>query len=112
MSNTEDIIESTLVFRFDEATYEAAREHPTFYYTLDREPRSAHPFHIYDDIMRQPELVEQTLAAASGVVQGMAQAIVERGTRRMAARPWLSPAFRRLAPKIRRRLLAAARGKR
>ncbi len=35
---------------------------------------------------------------------------LEFGTRRLAARPWLLPAFHRMAPGIARRLLAAGRG--
>ncbi len=83
MPDTEDMIESTLVFRFDEAAYEAASEYPTFYRALDRKPRVAHPFHVYDDIMRQPRLVGAALEAAAEIVPPMAQEIAARGLRRI-----------------------------
>ena len=36
---------------------------------------------------------------------------LEFGTRQMAARPWLLPAFQRLAPSLARRILAAGRSR-
>lgn len=83
MSEDGKTIESTLDFRFDDEVYEFAREVPVLYRVLDREPRISHPFHIYDDIMRQPQLVEETLNAAPDVLSNMAEAIARREVRRL-----------------------------
>jgi glucosamine--fructose-6-phosphate aminotransferase (isomerizing) len=78
-----NIRESTLSFQFNSQDYEAAREHPTLYRTLNRAPRSEHPFNIYDDIKRQPELVAETLQTFQNVASNMADEIVGRGLRRI-----------------------------
>ena len=55
------------------------------------------------------EVAPDGLSAEVGSALGYGRHL-EFGTRRMAARPWLSPAFRRMAPAIARRIMAAARG--
>ncbi len=77
------MIESTLAFNYEAQTYESAAEHPTYYQSLRQEPRRAHPFQIYDAIMRQPDLVAETLATASAAARHMAAQIVTRGARRV-----------------------------
>lgn len=76
------VSETTLAFQFEERTYEAARDHPTYYRALDREPRTRHPFHCYDDILRQPVLVGETLKGATSAVEEMAHTIARSSRRR------------------------------
>jgi glutamine---fructose-6-phosphate transaminase (isomerizing) len=76
------ISETTLAFQFEERTYETARNHPTYYRALNREPRTRHPFHCYDDILRQPALVAETLKGVDGVVEEIAHTIARSNRRR------------------------------
>jgi glucosamine--fructose-6-phosphate aminotransferase (isomerizing) len=77
------IIESTISFQFDPEVYEKASEFPTYYRSLNRQPRSRHPFHTYDDILRQPNLVQGALAASAEVAPDMVRAALEQGFQRV-----------------------------
>jgi glucosamine--fructose-6-phosphate aminotransferase (isomerizing) len=79
----ENIIESTLSFQFDPEVYEKAKEYPTYYRALNRQPRTKHPFHAYEDILRQPEMVKGTIEAFAEVVPKMSQAALERNFQRV-----------------------------
>lgn len=72
----DELIESTLSFQFEARDYEDAAAHPTYYRALGREPRREHPFHVYEDIYRQPELVAAALGAVSGPARRMAESFV------------------------------------
>jgi glucosamine--fructose-6-phosphate aminotransferase (isomerizing) len=77
------VIESTLEFQFEERDLENSRDHPTYYRSLKREPRQSHPFTIYEDIQRQPELIARTLQELDGRVQQLAEEMVQRDIRRV-----------------------------
>jgi glucosamine 6-phosphate synthetase-like amidotransferase/phosphosugar isomerase protein len=77
------LIESTLSFQFEAQDYEDAAEHPTYYRALNRDPRLKHPFHIYEDILRQHELVAATLEAIPSSARRMAEAFAARGLQRV-----------------------------
>jgi len=77
------IRESTLQFESDPTFHEAAWEIPTHYRALGREPRTAHPFWTYEDILCQPEKLEATLAVPQDRFKVMAQLLIERGVRRL-----------------------------
>jgi glucosamine--fructose-6-phosphate aminotransferase (isomerizing) len=77
------IIESTLEFQFEERDLEKSRDHPIYYRSLKREPRQSHPFAIYEDIQRQPELIGRALQELGGRVQQLAEEMVQRDIRRV-----------------------------
>ena len=79
----DEIIESTLSFQYEPEVYEKAGEFPTYYRSLNRQPRTGHPFHTYDDILRQPDLVRSTIEASSEVVPMMAKAALDKGIQRV-----------------------------
>jgi glucosamine--fructose-6-phosphate aminotransferase (isomerizing) len=79
----DEIIESTLSFQYEPQAYEKASEYPTYYRALNRQPRSEHPFHIYEDILRQPDLVRGALGASMDVAPGMAREALEKGIQRV-----------------------------
>jgi glucosamine--fructose-6-phosphate aminotransferase (isomerizing) len=79
----DEIVESTLSFQYEPEAYEKASEFPTYYRALKRQPRNEHPFHIYDDILRQPDLVRGALEAAADTAPRMAKAVLERGLNRV-----------------------------
>lgn len=62
---------------------EGSHEHPTYYRALKRESRQRHPFNIYKDIQRQPELISQTLEELSGEVKEIAERMIQRNIRRV-----------------------------
>ncbi|HET7375216.1 MAG TPA: hypothetical protein VFK30_00820, partial [Anaerolineae bacterium] len=80
---SDKVIESTLAFGFDEAAYESAAELPTYYRAMNLPPRREHPFHLYDAIRRQPELVAQALKTIVPVAKPMAREIVARHPQRI-----------------------------
>lgn len=77
------IIESTVVFRFSDQEYENARDFPTYYRALNREPRHEHPFNSYEDILRQPELVRLALAELRESIEHLAAQTIRRGLSRV-----------------------------
>jgi glucosamine--fructose-6-phosphate aminotransferase (isomerizing) len=79
----DEIIESTLSFQFEPEVYERAGEFPTYYRALKRQPRREHPFHAYEDIFRQPDLVQEALEASTEVVPRMAKAAFGKGIQRV-----------------------------
>jgi hypothetical protein len=74
MADDDALIESTLSFQFEARDYEDAAEHPTYYRALGRAARREHPFHVCEDIYRQPELVRATLEAVPDAARRMAAA--------------------------------------
>ncbi|HET7377290.1 MAG TPA: SIS domain-containing protein, partial [Anaerolineae bacterium] len=68
---------------FDEAAYESAAELPTYYRAMNLPPRQEHPFHLYDAIRRQPELVAQALKTIVPVAKPMAREIAARHPQRI-----------------------------
>lgn len=69
------VSESTLSFQYDEAAYEMAHEYPTYYRALGLEPRSQHPFGMYDGTMRQPELIRDALQVVPETAKRIAEAV-------------------------------------
>jgi len=65
------VSESTLTFNFDSRAYESASESPTYYKALKRTPRKEHPFWTYDDMFRQPGLVQEALETAPEIAKRM-----------------------------------------
>lgn len=79
----DEIIESTLSFQYEPEAYEKASEFPTYYLALKRQPRSEHPFHTYEDILRQPDLVRGALEASMDAAPRMVRATLGRGIQRV-----------------------------
>jgi glucosamine--fructose-6-phosphate aminotransferase (isomerizing) len=79
----DEIIESTLSFQYEPEVYEKASEFPTYYRALNRHPRRSHPFHIYEDILRQPDLVRGALEASADSAPRMVKAALEQGIQRV-----------------------------
>lgn len=79
----DEIIESTLSFQYEPEAYEKASEFPTYYRALKRQPRHEHPFHTYDDILRQPDLVRGVLEPSMDAAPRMAREALEKGVQRV-----------------------------
>ena len=77
------VSESTLTFNFDSRAYESASESPTYYKALKRTPRKEHPFWTYDDMFRQPGLVQEALETAPEIAKRMAAQIHARNVKRI-----------------------------
>jgi glucosamine--fructose-6-phosphate aminotransferase (isomerizing) len=79
----DEVIESTLSFQYEPEAYEKASEFPTYYRALKRQPRHEHPFHTYDDILCQPDLVRGALEASVDVAPRMVGAALKKGIQRV-----------------------------
>lgn len=69
------VADSTLSFQYPEEAYEQASAYPTYYRALGLEPRSQHPFCMYEDTYRQPGLVKDALEAISETAIRIGQAL-------------------------------------
>jgi glucosamine--fructose-6-phosphate aminotransferase (isomerizing) len=57
---------------------EATSEYPVMYRALGTEPRTGHPYNVYDDIRTEPHVVSKTLEIISDSVRRVAAEIVKR----------------------------------
>lgn len=57
---------------------EATSEYPVMYRALGTEPRTGHPYNVYDDIRTEPHVVSKTLEIISDSVRRVAAGFVKR----------------------------------
>ena len=62
-----------------ERQIEATGERPVMYAWLGTEPRTEHPFNVYNDIASQPKALRDTFALNADVIPALAARLVERG---------------------------------
>jgi glucosamine 6-phosphate synthetase-like amidotransferase/phosphosugar isomerase protein len=63
---------------------EATGEHPIMYRNLGSEPRTAHPYHLYDDIRSQAKAIGDTFELNRSVIPALAARLLEKGFTAMA----------------------------
>ena len=63
---------------------EGTGEHPIMYRSLGSEPRTAHPFHLYDDIKSQSSALKDTFELNLTKIPALAARLVDKGMRGMA----------------------------
>lgn len=61
-----------------ELEIEATGEYPIMYRALGSEPRTQHPYHLYDDIKSEPVAVENTLKQIGNSVKKVAKEMIQR----------------------------------
>ena len=61
---------------------EATAEYPIMYQALGAEPRTQHPFNLYDDIRIEPKALTDTLAQNQTLIAHIADEMVKRGLTR------------------------------
>jgi glutamine---fructose-6-phosphate transaminase (isomerizing) len=69
------VAESTLSFQYNESEYEMAHAYPTYYRALGLEPRTQHPFCMYEGTMRQPDLVRDALEVVPKTAERISKAV-------------------------------------
>ncbi|MGD0725394.1 MAG: hypothetical protein ABSB63_07495 [Spirochaetia bacterium] len=62
---------------------EGTGEHPIMYRSLGSEPRTAHPFHLYDDIKSQSSALKETFELNQKKIPALAARLVDKGLRGM-----------------------------
>lgn len=65
-----------------QALIEATAESPVMYRWLGTEPKTEHPFNVYEDIRSQPKALRDTFAVNQGIPQ-LARRLLQRGYRRL-----------------------------
>lgn len=58
---------------------EATTEYPIMYHALGSEPKTEHPFHVYNDIKSEPVAVKKTLEIIIDEVEKVAGEFIKRG---------------------------------
>jgi hypothetical protein len=53
-------------------------EHPVMYHALGTEPRTQHPYHVYEDIRSEPTAVKATLDVIQPAVDKVAEEFIKR----------------------------------
>ncbi|HMF33881.1 MAG TPA: SIS domain-containing protein [Candidatus Lokiarchaeia archaeon] len=62
----------------DPRRIEATTEYPVMYHALGTEPRTEHPFHVYEDISSEPTAVRATLDVTQDAVDTVANEFIKR----------------------------------
>jgi glucosamine--fructose-6-phosphate aminotransferase (isomerizing) len=57
---------------------EATTEYPVMYRALGTEPKTSHPYNVYNDIRTEPQAVERTLEMTEGDIQRVAAEFIRR----------------------------------
>lgn len=63
--------------------HEASFEIPVMYHWLGSDPRTEHPYHMYEDIATQPEALRDTFNECHEEIKVLAKELVERGVQRI-----------------------------
>lgn len=61
---------------------EATAEHPIMYQALGTEPKTSHPFNVYNDISVQPTALTNTLKQNETLIASIAEEMIKRGINR------------------------------
>ena len=61
---------------------EATSEYPIMYQALGTEPKTSHPFNLYNDISAQPKALTDTLEQNSDLIAKTAEKLIKRGINR------------------------------